>query len=59
MTSSNIFNEIFKDKTIFVTGHTVFIGSWLTEWLCELGANVIGYSLETPTVTSLFDTLGL
>ena len=59
MTSSNIFNGIFKDKTIFVTGHTGFMGSWLTEWLCDLGANVIGYSLEPPTVPSLFDTLGL
>ena len=53
------FSGIFKDKTIFVTGHTGFIGSWLTEWLCELGANVVGYSLEPPTSPSLFKTLNL
>ena len=59
MTSYNLFNGTFKDKTIFVSGHTGFIGSWLTEWLCELDANVIGYSLEPATVPSLFDTLEL
>ena len=43
MSLTNLFSGIFKDKTVFVTGHTGFIGSWLTEWLCELGANVVGY----------------
>ena len=59
MSLSNLFSGIFKDKTIFVTGHTGFIGSWLTEWLCELGANVVGYSLEPTTDPSLFRTLEL
>ena len=59
MTLSNAFNGIFKDKTVLVTGHTGFIGSWLTEWLCELQANVIGYSLEPPTSPSLFSALNL
>jgi len=54
-----MFNGIFKDKTVLVTGHTGFIGSWLTEWLCELDANVIGYSLEPITDPSLFEVLGL
>ena len=59
MSLTNLFGEIFKDKTVFVTGHTGFIGSWLTEWLCELGANVVGYSLEPTTDPSLFGSLEL
>ena len=32
-----------------VTGHTGFKGSWLSIWLHELGANVIGYALNPHT----------
>lgn len=39
-------SKIFKNKTILVTGNTGFQGSWLSEWLIYLGANVIGYSLK-------------
>ncbi|MGA8165517.1 MAG: CDP-glucose 4,6-dehydratase [Waddliaceae bacterium] len=46
--------ESFRGKTVLVTGHTGFKGSWLTIWLQELGANVVGYSLEPPTKPSLF-----
>ena len=53
------FNGIFKDKTIFVTGHTGFIGTWLSLWLHSLGAKVIGYSVNVPTNPSLFETLEL
>ncbi|MFZ1397124.1 MAG: NAD-dependent epimerase/dehydratase family protein, partial [Candidatus Promineifilaceae bacterium] len=42
------FNGIYNGRTVLVTGHTGFKGSWLTLWLKELGANVIGYSLEEP-----------
>ncbi len=42
----NLFKEAFKGKTVLVTGHTGFKGSWLSIWLNELGAKVIGYSLE-------------
>ena len=59
MLSENLFNGIFKNKTVFVTGHTGFIGSWLVLWLQSLGAKVIGYSLESPTKPSLFETLSL
>lgn len=45
----NLFDSIYKDKTILVTGHTGFKGSWLVYWLEKMGANVIGYSLEAPT----------
>ena len=58
MSLEHLFNGIFKNKTVFVTGHTGFIGSWLVLWLQSLDARVIGYSLEPPTKPSLFETLG-
>ena len=45
----NLFRGIYKDKTVLVTGHTGFKGSWLAYWLKQMGANVIGYSLQSPT----------
>ena len=54
-----IFNDVFKGKTVLVTGHTGFIGSWLTLWLKHLGANIVGYSLSPPTKPALFDILNL
>lgn len=41
--------DIFSGKTILVTGHTGFKGSWLCLWLAELGANVHGFSLPPNT----------
>jgi CDP-glucose 4,6-dehydratase len=52
-----IFNNIYEKKKVLLTGHTGFKGSWLTLWLKQLGAEVIGYSLEPPTNPSLFKTL--
>ena len=43
------FNNVYQGKTILVTGHTGFKGSWLCVWLIELGANVIGYALDPYT----------
>ena len=57
--SKQIFNGVFQNKTVLVTGHTGFIGSWLTLWLKQLDANVIGYSLEPPTDPSLFNILDI
>lgn len=54
-----MFRGIFKNKKVFVTGHTGFQGSWLSLWLKLLGSKVIGYSLEPPTEPALFDILGL
>lgn len=44
----------WKDKRVFLTGHTGFKGSWLTLWLQSLGAHVTGFSLEPPTTPNLF-----
>ncbi len=43
------FNNVYKGKTVLVTGHTGFKGSWLSIWLYELGANVVGYALDPYT----------
>ena len=47
--------SFWKDKRVFVTGHTGFKGGWICLWLKHLGAEVIGYSLEPATVPSLFE----
>ena len=54
-----LFNNIYKDKVVLVTGHTGFKGSWLSLWLKELGATVIGYALEPPTEPNHFELLKL
>lgn len=51
--------KFFNDKKVLVTGHTGFKGSWLCLILLELGAKVIGYSLEPETRPNLFTILGL
>jgi CDP-glucose 4,6-dehydratase len=47
--------EFWKNKKVFVTGHTGFKGTWLCLWLSSLGAKVTGYSLKPPTSPSLFE----
>lgn len=39
----------FKNKVVLVTGHTGFKGSWLSVWLSQLGAKIIGISDRVPT----------
>lgn len=42
----DIFNGCYKGKRVLVTGHTGFKGSWLSIWLHEIGAEVIGIGLD-------------
>ena len=53
-----MFNK-FKNKTIIVTGHTGFKGSWLTLWLKLLGAKVVGISIDLPSKPSHYKELNL
>jgi CDP-glucose 4,6-dehydratase len=49
-----LFSGVYSGKTVLVTGHTGFKGSWLILWLQLLGARVIGYALSPHTEPSLF-----
>ena len=52
-----MFNNVYKNKKVFLTGHTGFKGSWLALWLTKLGAEVCGYSLAPNTNPSMFEEL--
>jgi CDP-glucose 4,6-dehydratase len=52
-----LFNDIYKNTNVFVTGHTGFKGSWLCLWLRRLGAHVTGFAREPATDPSHFSLL--
>lgn len=47
-------SSFWKDKNVFLTGHTGFKGGWLALWLNDMGAKVHGYALQPPTTPNLF-----
>lgn len=47
--------SFYNGKTVLVTGHTGFKGSWMCKVLAMHGAKVIGYALNPPTQPSLFE----
>lgn len=49
-----LFDGFYKNRKVFVTGHTGFKGSWLCLLFHKLGAQVYGYALDPPTDPSLF-----
>ena len=51
--------SFYKDKKVFVTGHTGFKGTWLCRMLVNAGAVVTGYSLESSTEPNLFSISNL
>jgi len=54
-----MFKDFYRGKKVLVTGNTGFKGSWLSLWLCDLGAEVYGISDIIPTQPSLFELSGL
>lgn len=44
-----MFGDFYKGKRVLITGHTGFKGSWLSIWLHELGAEVVGLALDPVT----------
>lgn len=54
-----MFNNVYKNKKVLITGNTGFKGSWLSVWLLKLGAKIIGVSKDIPTNPAMFDELKL
>ncbi|MFZ4583468.1 MAG: CDP-glucose 4,6-dehydratase [Paludibacter sp.] len=54
-----MFENFYKGKKVFVTGHTGFKGSWICLLLHKLGAQVSGYALLPPTQPSLYEAAGI
>ena len=52
---NNINKKFWKNKKVFVTGHTGFKGSWLCIFLNLLGCKVTGYSLNPKSSPNLFE----
>lgn len=49
--------SFWQDRRVFVTGHTGFIGGWLTAWLAEMGATIHGYALTPNTEPNFYSAL--
>ena len=47
--------DFWKNKKVFITGHTGFKGGWMSLWLNKLGAKVKGYALDPQSDLSLFN----
>ncbi len=57
--TNNVDPKFWKDKSVFLTGHTGFKGGWLSLWLCSLGAKVTGYALAPDSKPNFFETINL
>ena len=49
----------WQGRRVAVTGHTGFKGAWLSLWLLDLGAEVVGFSGHAPSEPSLAHLVGL
>jgi CDP-glucose 4,6-dehydratase len=54
ITKGKVNKDFWKNKRVYLTGHTGFKGSWMTIWLESMGAVVKGYALEPNTTPNLF-----
>lgn len=53
-------NKLFwKNKRVFITGHTGFKGSWMSLWLHNMQATVKGYALQPKSSKNLYNFLKL
>jgi len=51
--------DLFLNKKVLITGHTGFKGAWLTAWLKQLGANLVGISLDPPSEINHYDVANM
>ncbi len=46
----------WQGRSVLITGHTGFKGSWLALWLTQLGAEVHGYALSPLSSPNLYES---
>jgi CDP-glucose 4,6-dehydratase len=51
--------QFWKNRRVFLSGHTGFKGGWLSLWLQQLGAEITGYALAPPTQPNLFEVANI
>ncbi len=51
--------DFWRGRRVLLTGHTGFKGSWLSLWLQQLGAHLVGYALPPPTTPNLFSSVDI
>ena len=54
-----MFGDAFRNKSVWLSGHTGFKGAWLSQWLTQLGAKVHGFAQPPNTKPALFEQLSL
>ncbi|MGH2648920.1 MAG: GDP-mannose 4,6-dehydratase, partial [Ginsengibacter sp.] len=57
LVTGSSFKNIFKEKKVFVTGHTGFKGAWLITWLNLLQAEIKGYALAPEQKESIYNKI--
>jgi CDP-glucose 4,6-dehydratase len=57
MNPASIFQNSYKGKKVFLTGHTGFKGSWMLAWLHQSGADIKGYALAPENENDLFNLI--
>lgn len=51
-------DSVWHGRRVLVTGHSGFKGTWLTLWLAQLGAEVVGVSLSPVSSPSMLEAVG-
>lgn len=59
MVGATVQPAFWRNKRVFLTGHTGFKGSWLSLWLAAMGAEVTGFALAPDTDPCIFDVAGV
>ena len=57
LVNKNLLEKYFKNKSVFITGHTGFKGSWLLLWLHLLDAKIKGFALEPENKNDFYNIL--